>query len=398
MRKDIFISYRRHDSSFFAAKLRDRLEQTFPDQVFLDVSGIEVGEDFVEQLKAAVASSKVLIAVIGPGWALDRNGKAKLGEHGDFVTEEIATALEAGIPVVPVLVEGAHVPAAGELPPSLRDLPKRNAIEIRHERFDADANHLVAALYKPLGIEPPGKLEKILESAGVSASFSQRTRDRYAIFSLAAAAGGVLLAGLWAVVSRSEPLELMTPLAVSVLAFVLGILGRNSMRRRWAAIGAMLISGSTLAVAITLGVWRGLSLPMDPWFESTRIAQLHTNRPEIPAEKIAWSTRAAFTVPPPTVECGCLAIAEKPAGQLPYAADAHVMFKNGCAGFVTFVVSRATVAELATGPYAWFPASGREFAVITLGPEQTVRVPVGGTFGGVYQPWICQKETAAVKP
>ena len=30
------------------AKLRDRLQLTFPDQVFLDVSGIEVGEDFVE--------------------------------------------------------------------------------------------------------------------------------------------------------------------------------------------------------------------------------------------------------------------------------------------------------------------------------------------------------------
>ena len=40
MTKDIFISYRRHDSSFVAAKLRDRLEQTFPDHVFQNDHGI----------------------------------------------------------------------------------------------------------------------------------------------------------------------------------------------------------------------------------------------------------------------------------------------------------------------------------------------------------------------
>ena len=398
MTKDIFISYRRHDSSFFAAKLRDRLEQTFPDQVFLDVSGIEVGDDFVEKLKGAVSSSRALIAVIGPRWALGSDGKAKLGEQGDFVTEEIAAAIAAGIAIVPVLIEGARMPATGELPAALQDLSKRNAVAISHERFDSDASHLIAALYKPLRIEPPGKLERILESAGVGASFSQRTRDRYAVFSLGAAGCGVLLAGLWAVVNRSDPLELMTPVTVSAIALLLGILGRNSMRRRWAAIGAILISGVTLVVSISLGVWRGVSLPVDPWFEASRIAQLHTNRPEIPPEKIAWSTRAPFMTPPPTVECACLALAEKPAGQRPYAAGAHVAFKNACTGPVTFVLSRSTVAELAVGPYAWFPASGREFAVITLGPEQAVRVPVGGTFGGVYQPWICQKDAPAVKP
>ena len=166
MAKDIFISYRRHDSSFFAARLRERLEGLFPGQVFLDVSGIDAGDDFVDWLKAAVSSSKAVIAVIGPGWASSREGQATLGDEGDFVTEEIATALEAGIPIVPVLVDGARMPSANQIPLRLQGLPRRNAVSISHERFDSDVTHLVAGLYKPLGIRPPNRLERILELAG----------------------------------------------------------------------------------------------------------------------------------------------------------------------------------------------------------------------------------------
>lgn len=63
MAQPIFISYRRHDSSFFAAQLKDRLEQAFPGDVFLDVSGIEVGADLVQTLRAAVQSAKVVLVV-----------------------------------------------------------------------------------------------------------------------------------------------------------------------------------------------------------------------------------------------------------------------------------------------------------------------------------------------
>src|SRR5215207_404523 len=178
MAKDIFISYRRHDSAFFAAKLRDRLEQAFPGQVFLDISGIDAGEDFVEKLKSAVAASKALVAVIGPAWLFSRDGERKLGEEGDFVTEEIVAAIEAGITTVPVLIDGARMPAPDELPPRVRDLSRRNAVSISHDRFDSDSKHLVEALYKPLGIQPPNRIEKILELAGLDATYSQRTRDR----------------------------------------------------------------------------------------------------------------------------------------------------------------------------------------------------------------------------
>jgi hypothetical protein len=398
MTKDIFISYRRHDSSFFAAKLRDRLEQTFPGQVFLDVSGIDAGDDFVETLKSAVSSSKAVVAVIGPGWTTNRDGKVKLGEQGDFVTEEIGTALETGIATVPVLIEGARMPASEDLPPRLHDLPRRNAVRVSHERFDSDANHLVAALYKPLGIQPPNRFERILELAGVGTTSSQKTRDQNAIIALAVAVFGVLLSVQWVMASNSDPLELLMPLAVSALALGLGILGRNSLRRRWAAIGAIAVSTSTLIVSIALGAWRGVSLPLDLWIQAAQVAQMHSGQPEIPAEKIAWSTRAPFQAgAPPTVECACLALEEKPAGARPFAAGARMTFRNRCAGPVTFVMSRSSFPEQAS-VLAWLSAAGTEFTVISLSPDQSVRVPVGGASGGFYLPWICQKEATQPKP
>ena len=43
------------------------------------------------------------------------------------------------------------------------------------------------------------------------------------------------------------------------------------------------------------------------------------------------------------------------------------------------------------GAYPWFAAAERDFPVGTLTPNQAVRVPMGGTFGGAVQPWIFQR-------
>jgi len=398
MTKDIFISYRRQDSAFFAARLRDRLEQSFPGQVFLDVSGIDAGDDFVDKLKSAVAVSKALVAVIGPGWASRPDDKSRLGEPGDYLTEEIAAALEAGIAVVPVLIEAAQMPAEDELPPRLRGLHRRHAIVVSHARFESDANHLVAALYKPLGISPPNRLERIFELLGGGTRFNQRTRDQCALISLGAAAFGAFLAALWFVDSRSEPLDLLPPLGAGGLALALGIIGRNSLRRRWAALGGIAVSVLTLTVCLALSGWRVTELPREPWLEAGRLAQLHAHLPELPPDAIVWSPRAPFSMPlpPPTVECACFAMEEKPPVARPYPAGAQVTLRNRCAGPVTFAAARSTSADF-VGLYPWFAASGREFAVVTLAPGQHVRLPIAGTYENFFLPWVCVKEWP-VKP
>ena len=52
---------------------------------------------------------------------------------------EIEAALARNICVIPVLIEGARMPRADELPDSLAKLARRQAIELRPRYFKSDA-------------------------------------------------------------------------------------------------------------------------------------------------------------------------------------------------------------------------------------------------------------------
>jgi hypothetical protein len=56
---------------------------------------------------------------------------ARLWKDDDFVRIEIASALSSGKRVIPVLVNEAQMPCASDLPPSLKELARRQAVEIR---------------------------------------------------------------------------------------------------------------------------------------------------------------------------------------------------------------------------------------------------------------------------
>src|SRR5215469_5622770 len=145
----IFISYRRDDSSPWAGRLSDRLSNQFPsNEIFMDVDSVDLGEDFVNTIEKTVGSCDVLIAVIGKGWltSRDQEGKRRLENSEDYVRTEIATALRRGIRVIPVLVEGASMPRAGDLPDDLKALSRRNALQLSHDRFRGDSERLVSAV------------------------------------------------------------------------------------------------------------------------------------------------------------------------------------------------------------------------------------------------------------
>jgi hypothetical protein len=48
--------------------------------------------------------------------------------------------------VIPVLVDGASMPSAEQLPEPLQNLSRRQAVRLTHERFSGDADSLVIAL------------------------------------------------------------------------------------------------------------------------------------------------------------------------------------------------------------------------------------------------------------
>jgi len=112
----IFISYRREDSQHQADRLHAALSRKIPKRnIFIDVDNIPVGVDFVQHLDQQVGQCEVLLALIGPDWLEAKNpetGARRLDDPKDFVRIEIASALKRGIPVAPVLLDGAF-PARG---------------------------------------------------------------------------------------------------------------------------------------------------------------------------------------------------------------------------------------------------------------------------------------------
>src|SRR3712207_7691642 len=149
----IFIRYRRGESTIYAGRLYDGLSARLGDQdVFMDVDAIEPGVDFVEYIEREVGACEILIALIGRDWATvtDAQGVRRLDDPQDFVRLELATGLRRDIRVIPVLVQGATMPRADELPEDLKPLARRNALEIADLRWRQDFQRLWEVVEKVL--------------------------------------------------------------------------------------------------------------------------------------------------------------------------------------------------------------------------------------------------------
>jgi TIR domain len=118
----IFVSYRRSDAPGHAGRLYDRLVDRFGEgSVFKDLDSMEPGADFVEVIEDTVARCDALLAVIGRDWLeVNQGGGRRLDDPQDWVRLEIADALKRKIRVVPVLVAGASMPSAADLPEDLQ--------------------------------------------------------------------------------------------------------------------------------------------------------------------------------------------------------------------------------------------------------------------------------------
>lgn len=142
----IFISYRRSDSTSDTGRIYDHLEHRFGrTRVFKDVDSIPLGVNFREFLNREVAQCHVLIAVIGSNWLVPgKEGRSKLEDPNDWVRLEIEAALQRKIPVIPLLVNGAEMPRASELPESLKVLSEWQSMRVRPDPdFRKDISKLI---------------------------------------------------------------------------------------------------------------------------------------------------------------------------------------------------------------------------------------------------------------
>ncbi len=155
----IFISYRRADSADICGRIYDRLVKHFGEAaIFKDVDNIPFGADFPRHLETILAQCAVELVVIGPHWLEIRDNEGRrLDDPKDFVRIEVERGLSRDILVIPLLVTGAAMPGADQLPPGLADLVHRNALPVRADPdFHKDMGRLIRQLEEYVPPLPPG--------------------------------------------------------------------------------------------------------------------------------------------------------------------------------------------------------------------------------------------------
>jgi TIR domain len=153
-RRDVFISYRRTDSMSATGRIYDALADRYGKaHVFKDVESLHGGDDFVRTIAETIACAAVVLVVIGQRWLDTRAEVAqrRLDNPADSVRREVEEALGTdGLAVVPVLVEGAHMPAASDLPEGMRRLPALNAVVVNDDPDFAAGMHRLIHEIDPL--------------------------------------------------------------------------------------------------------------------------------------------------------------------------------------------------------------------------------------------------------
>jgi TIR domain-containing protein len=156
----VFLSYRRSDASAIAGRIFDRLVVYYGrEAIFMDVDDVPIGTDFRKHIDGFLHQCDILLAIVGTEWlVVDDSGTPRLRDTDDPVRNELKTALQIGVPIIPVLVDGARMPGESDLPDDLREFAVRNAAEVASGRdFDAHTERLIQSIDRILlerGKEP----------------------------------------------------------------------------------------------------------------------------------------------------------------------------------------------------------------------------------------------------
>jgi CheY-like chemotaxis protein len=146
---NVFVSYQRADT-LMAAHLLGYALKAAGHEGFVDTGSIAGGAPYREVIRDAVARSHLMVALIGPGFDV-----ARLHEPGSVVAFEWQRARCHGGAVVPLLVDGARMPADAALPAPLRWFTRRNAYALRRETLVPDVERLLADLPALAGTPRP---------------------------------------------------------------------------------------------------------------------------------------------------------------------------------------------------------------------------------------------------
>lgn len=145
----VFVSYRRNDTGGEAGRLSDTFQQNLGTKLTCrDVANIPLGAEFDAVLERELTAAKIVLVLIGPVWLVELQRRLTQPQI-DYLRVEVATALAKGKRVIPVLLKGAALPTAQDLPEDLGSLAKHQAMTLRDESWSQDVDRLIDAIGRP---------------------------------------------------------------------------------------------------------------------------------------------------------------------------------------------------------------------------------------------------------
>jgi TIR domain-containing protein len=251
----LFVSYRRRDTAQIVGRVCDRLKAYYgAENIFLDIDDLPYGVDFRNQVRERLRHCDVVIAVIGSSWRGVDGDKSRLDDKDDPVRVEIECALGAGVAIVPVLVDGAPMPAASQVPESVQPLIYLNAVSLSSGvDYHQNVDRLIAALNFILGPKAP-----VVQRA-VSFARITKTPLVWAVFIvlvLPFVAAALGIAPPWPPGVQFMTAALQAATIVAFLLIVPGLDRRSMNRYLLAAAATLAVCGSSFLIAQSAFVFR----------------------------------------------------------------------------------------------------------------------------------------------
>jgi hypothetical protein len=145
----IVISYRRQDSNDIARRIYEALKVKYGEKsVYIDIESIQPSADYRVHIRQTLERALVMLAVVGREWrGVRADGGARIFDPDDPVRDEVETMLANRRAVMPLLVNGAVMPAESEIPQSLWPFRYLHAIAVRSgDEFRTDIQRLFRSI------------------------------------------------------------------------------------------------------------------------------------------------------------------------------------------------------------------------------------------------------------
>jgi len=131
----------------------------------MDLNSIPAGGEWPSQLQQRVQHATGMLVLMGENWlrVTDEWGRRRIDLPSDWVTSEIKTALDRGIPIIPVLIgESASVVPYEALPACIAELADKQTVFLRPKTWVQDIAHIITIVKEQFGLTERADLRGII--------------------------------------------------------------------------------------------------------------------------------------------------------------------------------------------------------------------------------------------